>query len=37
MTILDVLNRQFSAHISLHEKRPGVQQLFAPLFHEDGR
>ncbi len=36
MSILDVLNQQFSAHIALHEKRPGVQQLFAPLFHEDG-
>lgn len=36
MTILDVLSQQFSAQISLHEKRPGVQQLCAPLFHEDG-
>ncbi len=36
MNILDILNQQFSAHIALHEKRSGVQQLFAPLFHEDG-
>ncbi len=36
MTILDVLGQQFSAQVALHEKRPGVQQLFAPLFHEDG-
>lgn len=36
MTLLDILNQQFSAQIALNEKRPGVQQLFAPLFHEDG-
>jgi hypothetical protein len=36
MTILDILNQQFRAQIALREKRPGVQQLFAPLFHEDG-
>jgi hypothetical protein len=36
MSILDILNQQFSAHIALYEKRPGIQQLFAPLFHEDG-
>ena len=36
MTILDILNQQFSAQVSLYEKRPGVQQLYAPLFHEDG-
>ena len=36
MTILDILNQQFSAQVSLHEKRPGIQQLYAPLFHEDG-
>jgi len=36
MTILDILNQQFNAQVSLQEKRAGVQQLYAPLFHEDG-
>jgi hypothetical protein len=36
MTVLDILNQQFNAQVSLQEKRPGVQQLYAPLFHEDG-
>lgn len=36
MTILDILNQQFNAQVSLQEKRPGIQQLYAPLFHEDG-
>jgi len=36
MNILDILSQQFNAQVALHEKRPGIQQLFAPLFHEDG-
>jgi hypothetical protein len=36
MNVLDVLREQFNSHVSLREKRPGIQQLIAPLFHEDG-
>jgi hypothetical protein len=36
MNILDLLDKQFNSHVHLQEKRPGVQQLYAPLFHEDG-
>jgi hypothetical protein len=36
MTDLDQLREQFNGHITFREKRPGVVQVFAPLFHEDG-
>jgi hypothetical protein len=36
MTILEALNQQFNSQVRLREKRPGVQQLYAPLYHEDG-
>lgn len=36
MTILDILGDQFNNQIKLLEKRPGIQQVFAPLYHEDG-
>ena len=36
MKVLDILNEQFNSHVRLQEKRPGVQQLYAPLYHEDG-
>jgi uncharacterized protein DUF1828 len=36
MKAIELLSDQFNHHISLVEKRPGVQQVYAPLFHEDG-
>lgn len=36
MSRLDDLRAQFNGHISFKEKRPGILQVFAPLFHEDG-
>jgi hypothetical protein len=36
MKVLDILNEQFNSQVRLQEKRPGVQQLYAPLYHEDG-
>jgi len=36
MKILEALSAQFNSHARLEEKRPGVQQLYAPLYHEDG-
>ena len=36
MNAVELLREQFNAHIDLREKRPGVLQLVAPLFHEDG-
>lgn len=36
MTPLELLREQFNHHVQLQEKRPGVLQLSAPLFHEDG-
>jgi hypothetical protein len=36
MDYLDLLQTQFNHHISLREKRPGIVQLIAPLYHEDG-
>ena len=36
MTPLELLREQFNHHVRFQEKRPGVLQLFAPLFHEDG-
>jgi len=36
MSYLDVLKEQFNNQIAFQEKRPGVLQLIAPLYHEDG-
>jgi len=36
MKVAELLNEQFRSHVVLREKRPGVQQLYAPLYHEDG-
>lgn len=36
MTTLDSLKDQFNQRLELVEKRPGIFQLIAPLFHEDG-
>ena len=36
MKALDILRAQFGDFIRLEEKRPNIQQIFAPLYHEDG-
>lgn len=36
MNYLDLLKAQFNNRMSFKEKRPGVTQLYAPLYHEDG-
>src|SRR5712692_5120673 len=36
MNPVELLREQFNSHVDLREKRPGVLQLVAPLFHEDG-
>lgn len=36
MITVGQLREQFSGHVKLQEKRPGVYQLYAPLYHEDG-
>lgn len=36
MNYLDQLQSQFNHHVNLREKRPGILQLVAPLYHEDG-
>lgn len=36
MDTVELLREQFNSHIAVREKRPGVLQLVAPLFHEDG-
>src|SRR2546426_1242283 len=36
MNAVELLREQFNSHVDLREKRPGVFQLVAPLFHEDG-
>ena len=36
MTSLESLKQQFNGHAAFRERRPGVIQLLAPLFHEDG-
>jgi hypothetical protein len=36
MDYLDLLQSQFNHRVSLREKRPGIVQLVAPLYHEDG-
>jgi hypothetical protein len=34
--VVELLRAQFNDHVQVREKRPGVLQLVAPLFHEDG-
>jgi hypothetical protein len=36
MDLLDDLKAEFNHHVSFREKRPGIMQVLAPLFHEDG-
>ena len=36
MMMLDALFREFNGHVAFRERRPGVLQVLAPLFHEDG-
>lgn len=36
MTYLDMLKEQFDNQVAFSERRPGVMQLIAPLYHEDG-
>jgi len=36
MDILGTLKSELNGHVSFREKRPGVVQVLAPLFHEDG-
>lgn len=36
MQVLDNLRTEFNHHIAFREKRPGIVQVIAPLFHEDG-
>jgi len=34
--ILDAINKQFNQHASVKQKRPGIYQIFLPIYHEDG-
>jgi hypothetical protein len=36
VTALELLKDQFNGHVAFRERRPGVLQVIAPLFHEDG-
>lgn len=36
MQAIEILKNQFHDHVELIEKRPGIQQVYAPLYHEDG-
>jgi len=36
MDILETLKFEFNSHVSFRERRPGIVQVLAPLFHEDG-
>lgn len=36
MEILETLKSEFNNHIAFRPRRPGVVQVLAPLFHEDG-
>lgn len=36
MTGMELLKQQFNGHVAFRERRPGVVQVLAPLFHEDG-
>lgn len=34
--ILKNIERDFNNHVSVKQKRPGIYQLFVPIYHEDG-
>lgn len=36
MNYLDLLKTQFNNRVAFKEKRPGLMQLYGPLYHEDG-
>lgn len=36
MKAIELLKAQFGDFVRLEEKRPNIQQVFAPLYHEDG-
>jgi len=36
MKAIDLLQKQFGDFVRLEEKRPNIQQIVAPLYHEDG-
>ena len=36
MKAIDLLQKQFGDFVRLEEKRPNIQQVYAPLYHEDG-
>ena len=36
MDYLEILKKQFNNRIDFREKRPGIMQLYAPFYHEDG-
>lgn len=36
MKVIEVLRQEFGNHFDLVEKRPNIQQIVAPLYHEDG-
>lgn len=36
MNALEILKSSFNCRVEFREKRPGMIQVFAPLFHEDG-
>lgn len=36
ISVFDRLTAEFNGHIAFRERRPGIVQVLAPLFHEDG-
>ncbi len=36
MNYLETIKQQFNDRVEMKEKRPGIVQLYAPLYHEDG-
>lgn len=34
--ILNTISKEFNNHVSAKSKRPGIMQLYLPLYHEDG-
>ena len=36
MSYLDLLKEQFNHQVAFRERRPGILQLIAPLYHDDG-
>jgi hypothetical protein len=36
MKAIELLRKQFGDFVRMEEKRPNIQQVFAPLYHEDG-